>query len=147
MNRSGWMVGVIVAMGCTPLPEAPTLRADAAIDTGDNGMMDAGTADRGTVDDRIDGGMPMDTDVFGDEFPMIDGGDADVIDVPTDTDVGRSDVIDVPTDADAGSVAADVPRLVGGFVSSAIVGPPGRLSGGFTWQGVVSGMRLEGWLR
>lgn len=144
-----WAGVVVIALGCQAVPDAPRLLTDATatIDATDSRMLDAATIDRSNVDDRMDAAAPLDSDVFGDAPRPVDGGDADVIDVPTDTDATRSDVIGVPTDVDAGGVSVDVPRLVGGFISSAVVPSPGRLSGGFTWQGVVSGMRLEGWLR
>lgn len=134
MTRARWIVGVVVAMGCTPLPEAPRLRADAAV-AGDTAM-DIGADAAVPTDTAMDIGREAGADV-------VDSGE----DGGTDTgiapaaDVGRTDVVD------AGAVdAGAVPRFTGGFVSSAVVGAP-RLSGGFTWGASVNNPRLEGWLR
>ena len=129
-----------VALGCTPLPPAPTYRP------ADGSAMEASAADHPATPDG-DAPTPEDGDA-----PAMPDGDVPAEDVSIDgpdgdapaADVALLDASDAPTDAappDAPPPGG--PRLTGGFVASGSTGP--RLSGGFVWAGGSS--RLSGWLR
>lgn len=133
MTRA-WLGLALVLGGCTELTQGPRLAADAA------------TLDReDATPDMLPEGMTDRPDMADAEAAV----DADVppADVPPDvmTDVIPDDVRDGGTDVPA----TGGPRLVGGFVSSAVpTSASGRLTGGFVWQGSPgAGSRLEGWLR
>lgn len=119
------VIAMLLAGGCTPLPDAPrAVRQDATVDAApDQSGVETGS------DARSDGApADVEADTLDSDVPDVMGADGPDGDVPPDR-------------------AGDVERVTGSFVSSAVPSTNARVSGGFVWHGDVNNSRIEGWLR
>jgi hypothetical protein len=158
----GGLMGSLAAGGCTPLPsnartaDSAVTQDSATLDVGDSGadvtiFRNDGAAGDASLDAGTEGGTDVSTDLAVDaaiDVPADSGADV-APDLPTVTDapvvIDVPVAIDVPVDVSSPDVPLPESRLlIGTFVSSGTSSP--LLTGGFTWHGLTSGGRLEGWL-